>query len=64
MTGVHFQQQETDFQSSPLTGSIAAMKGFNHSRRDDLESLAYTFMLLISNTKVPWVNFSDIPSIM
>ena len=62
--GVHYPQYETAFQGTPVTGSIAAMKGYNHSRRDDLESLAYAFMYLIDFTKVPWVNDTDQPSIM
>ena len=63
-SGAHYQQYETPFQGTPVTGSIAAMKGFNHSRRDDLESLAYAFMYLIDFTKVPWVNDTDQPSIL
>lgn len=62
--GNHYAQYETPFQGTPVTGSISAMKGNNHSRRDDLESLAYAFMYLIDYTKVPWVNDTDMPSIL
>ena len=57
--GVHFQKFDKEFKDNLATGSIAAMEGFNHSRRDDLESLAYAFMYLIDFTKVPWVNDTD-----
>jgi hypothetical protein len=43
--GVHFQQLNCEFKGDKLTGSIAAMKGMNNSRKDDLESLAYMFMI-------------------
>jgi hypothetical protein len=40
------------------------MEGFNHSRRDDLESLAYSFMLLIDSSKVTWSSETDKTSIL
>lgn len=43
--GVHFQQEDCEFKGDVVTGSIAAMEGKNHSRRDDLESLIYTLMI-------------------
>jgi hypothetical protein len=43
--GVHYQQENCEFKGDKLTGSIAAMEGKNHSRRDDLESLAYMLMI-------------------
>ena len=52
--GVHYAQYETPFQGTPVTGSISAMKGNNHSRRDDLESLLYLLTYLgIGN--LPWI---------
>ena len=43
--GVHIKQQDCQYKGDLLTGSIAAMEGKNYSRRDDLESLVYTFMI-------------------
>jgi hypothetical protein len=63
-SGVHYPQLQTIFQGTPVTGSISAMKGYNHSRRDDLESLAYAFMYLIDYTNVPWANDTDMASIL
>jgi serine/threonine protein kinase len=60
----HYQQCETQFQGTPLTGSIAALQGKNHSRRDDLESLAYTFMHLFDENKITWVNDTTIQDII
>jgi hypothetical protein len=57
--GVHFSQFNKEFKGDPVTGSISAMEGFNHSRRDDLESLAYSFMLLIDSSKVIWSSETD-----
>jgi hypothetical protein len=39
---------------SNKTGSIRAMEGYNQSRKDDLESLGYTYMLLLDSERVPW----------
>lgn len=36
------------------TASIASLKGQSLSRKDDIESLAYTFMYMIDPAKVPW----------
>ena len=62
-TNKHYEQYETGFQGSPHTGSIWALEGNNHSRRDDLESLAYTFLFLIDQHKVPWLNETTIKDI-
>ncbi len=62
--GNHKQQYDTIFTGTPLTGSIQSLSGKNHSRRDDLESLAYTFMLIINQDLVPWKNEGEIPSIL
>lgn len=63
-SGVHYVHYEAAFQGTPVTGSIAALKGLNHSRRDDLESLAYAFMYLIDYSKVAWANEHDMASIV
>ncbi len=60
----HYTQYETLFQGTPLTGSISALEGRNHSRRDDLESLAYTFMYLFDHQKIPWARDSVIGDIL
>ena len=62
-SGKHYQQYETQFQGTPLTGSIDALEGKNHSRKDDLESLAYTFMYLFDHHKIPWAQDSNITKI-
>ena len=62
-SGKHYEQYETQFQGTPLTGSITALEGKNHSRRDDLESLAFTFMYLFNPEKIPWANDSNIKNI-
>ena len=62
--GCHYTQYEILFQGTPLTGSISALEGRNHSRRDDLESLAYTFMYLFDHNKIPWARDSVIGDIL
>ncbi len=61
--GAHYTQYDTSFQGTPLTGSVAALEGKNHSRRDDLESLAFTFMFMFDESKIPWAKDTDIKSI-
>lgn len=61
--GVHYPQYDTSFQGTPLTGSIAALEGKNHSRRDDLEGLAYTFMFMFDQSKIAWASDTEIKSI-
>lgn len=62
--GEHVNQLETGFQGTPLTGSINALDGRYHSRRDDLESLGYTFMFVVNHQGVPWCNEVAIPPIL
>lgn len=39
------------------------MDGKNQSRRDDLESLGYTFMFLINPAQIPWAQDKDMHAI-
>jgi hypothetical protein len=48
----------------PLTASIALMERKPYNPRDDLESLAYTFMFLVEPSKVPWANDSNVSIII
>ena len=52
--GKHIPQTEISFCGTPNTGSISALEGKNHSRRDDLESLGYCFMYTVNDSAVPW----------
>jgi hypothetical protein len=35
------------------------LRGYTHSRRDDLESLVYSIMYLIDRESVPWVSIDS-----
>jgi hypothetical protein len=52
--GNHIEQEERNFVGNPQTGSSKSLENKDHSRRDDLESLAYTFMFIINKNLVPW----------
>jgi len=53
--GKHFPPEDIGgFLGTLKTGSTKSLQGKNHSRRDDLESLAYTFMFIINPNLVPW----------
>ena len=52
--GDHIPQTDRGFTGTPNTGSINALEGKNHSRRDDLESLGYCFMYTVNSCAVPW----------
>ena len=39
------------------------LDGKDYSRRDELESLAYTFMFLINPKQVPWASDTNLESI-
>ena len=62
--GTHYAQYETLFQGTPLTGSIAALEGKNHSRRDDLESLGYTFMYMVNEQEIAWAKDNEVADIV
>jgi serine/threonine protein kinase len=51
---VHKPYTKKGFTGTPSTGSINALNGRNHSRRDDMESLGYCFMYTVNYSAVPW----------
>ncbi len=42
------------FQGTPSFGSIWGLTGYTLNRRDDLESLGYSFLYLINVNAIPW----------
>ena len=62
--GVHYPQSDVGFTGTPLTGSNRSLAGKSHSRRDDLESLGYTFLFLINPDAIPWGNELQIAPIL
>jgi hypothetical protein len=53
--GKHYPPGDSGgFTGSLRTGSTKALMERNQSRRDDLESLAYTFMFIVNRDIVPW----------
>ncbi|TNV74674.1 hypothetical protein FGO68_gene11507 [Halteria grandinella] len=61
--GRHKPLGKFGFQGSPYFASVRALNGYTLSRRDDIESLGYTIMHLLSNDQVPWKdlqNYRDI----
>jgi serine/threonine protein kinase len=45
--GKHFPRERYGFEGTPFYGSIRALQGYTLSRRDDLESLGYSFLYLL-----------------
>ena len=62
--GVHIKQGKANFAGSPYYASINCLKDITSSRRDDLESLGYTIMNLIYESKIPWKNSPSNSSIL
>jgi hypothetical protein len=52
------------FQGTLVFASINTLQEFNGFRRDDLESLGYSIMLLIDRQKVPWLYLEDKKSVL
>jgi hypothetical protein len=46
--GKHIARERYGFEGTMFFGSIRALQGYTLSRRDDLESLGYTFMALLN----------------
>ena len=58
-TGKHIKYQKVKKINGTMRYmSINACKGYEHSRRDDLESLGYMLIFLIKNT-LPWINIEN-----
>lgn len=51
------------FQGTPFFSSISALEGFSHSRKDEIESLAYSLMYLIDPMSIPWLDALSIEDI-
>jgi serine/threonine protein kinase len=56
--GKHKVISRNGFIGTPSFAPIKALEGFSLSRRDDLESLAYTIMYLYDPSKIPWIGIS------
>lgn len=46
--------KDKNFVGTPRYGSVNAHLGYELSRRDDLESIAYVLMLFIAEGRLPW----------
>ena len=58
-TGKHIKFQKVKKLNGTMRYmSISACKGYEHSRRDDLESLGYMLIFLMKNY-LPWINVED-----
>lgn len=57
--GLHKDLCKYGFQGTSTCASMNTLKGWNHSRRDDLESLVYSIMYIIDRENVPWVNIAS-----
>ena len=49
---------------SELFSSLNAITGFEHSRKDDLESAGYVMIFLLNKFKLPWSKEEDINSVI
>lgn len=58
---VKYEQKPDDFRGTIRYASVHAHLGRTGSRRDDLESLAYTLMFLLKG-RLPWQGFQVMPS--
>ena len=59
----HKTQGYFGFQGTPFCASINSLDGSTMSRRDDIESLAYSIMQLVDVTLLPWYQINDINQI-
>lgn len=52
----HIKKYHKGFEGTPFYASIKSLAGFTKSRRDDLESLGYTFLHILDPTftYTPW----------
>lgn len=59
----HKTQGHFGFQGTPFCASINSLDGSTMSRRDDIESLAYSIMQLVDMTLMPWNGKEEISEI-
>lgn len=57
--GKHKDFGKFNFNGSPVWASLNAHQEFSLSRRDDLESLGYSYLYLIGHQFLPWLNIQD-----
>ena len=56
--GTHFKKQQMfKFSGNFLFSSLNSCRGFNKSRRDDIESAFYMLIYLINHQSLPWSDF-------
>ena len=53
--GTHIERRNLGiFSGNPLFASSNSCKGYNKSRRDDIESVFYFLIFLLNNNELPW----------
>ena len=56
--GVHLNKMYLKkFSGNFLFASLNSCRGYNKSRRDDIESLFYVIIFLLNQNKLPWSDF-------
>ena len=64
MNGNHLTPKDIIAPIFTKTSSTNAIKSKSYSRRDDLESLAYTFMFILNPNLVPWRQENELDTIL
>lgn len=59
----HKSPSRFGFQGTPYFGSTRSLDGYNLGRKDDIESLGYTFMYLVDPLNLPWYHSTTIKDI-
>lgn len=47
------------FSGNFIFASLNSCRGYNKSRRDDMESLLYLLIYMLNGNDLPWSNFED-----
>lgn len=56
--GKHVEKQYVNkFSGNFLFASLNSCRGYNKSRRDDMESIFYVLIYLLNNCYLPWNDF-------
>ena len=56
--GTHLQKKQLyKFSGNFLFASLNTCRGFNKSRRDDIEAAFYVLIYLLNNQTLPWSDF-------